>query len=113
MTVYEDTIEYNSFLNFSSAEELLLIQMQGLTDGEKRSAINAHSISLCPLFVGALPALGAEQEEEAESPWDSEVLSVKDVVVPVEGRSYPELVFEFVAAIDEACLLLVASAVCL
>ncbi|KAJ7426966.1 ankyrin repeat domain-containing protein 26 [Willisornis vidua] len=33
----------------------------------------------------ALPAVGAEQEEDAESPWDSEVLGVKDMGVPLQG----------------------------
>lgn len=43
------------------------------------------SISLLTLFVGALPTVGAEQEEDAESPWDSEVLFVKDTRVSTAG----------------------------
>ena len=49
-----------------------------MTGREKQSARNAHTVSLCPSLVGALPAVGAEQEEEAELPWDWKVLSVKD-----------------------------------
>jgi len=29
--------------------------------------------------------VGAEEEEDVESPWDSEVLSVKDIVLPTKG----------------------------
>ncbi|KAM9293509.1 ankyrin repeat domain-containing protein 26 isoform 2-T2 [Morus bassanus] len=36
--------------------------------------------------AGALPAVGAEEEDDAESPWDSEVLSMKDTEVPTRGR---------------------------
>lgn len=43
------------------------------------------SISRLTLFVGALPTVGAEQEEDAESPWDSEVLFVKDTRVSTAG----------------------------
>ena len=52
--------------------------MQGLTDGEKQSEIQTLSVSLLlTSFVGALPPVGAEEDEDDESPWDSEVLSVK------------------------------------
>lgn len=43
------------------------------------------SISLLTLFVDALPTVGAEQEEDGESPWDSEVLFVKDTRVSTAG----------------------------
>lgn len=49
-----------------------------MTGREKQSARNAHTVLLRPSVVGALPAVGAEQEEEAELPWDRKVLSVKD-----------------------------------
>lgn len=49
--------------------------------------MKALSVSLLTLFVGALPAVGAEEEEDADSPWDSEVLSVKDTGASTrEGR---------------------------
>lgn len=43
------------------------------------------SISLLTLFLGAFPTVGTEQEEDAESPWDSEVLFVKDKRVSTAG----------------------------
>lgn len=49
-----------------------------MTGREKQSARNAHTVLLRPSLVGALPAVGAEQEEEAELPTDHKVLSVKD-----------------------------------
>lgn len=48
--------------------------------GQKPSEINPQSVSLLTSFVGAPPAGGAEQEEDAESPKDSEVLSVRDAM---------------------------------
>lgn len=43
------------------------------------------SISFLTLFVDALPTVEAEQEEDGESPWDSEVLFVKDTRVSTAG----------------------------
>lgn len=56
--------------------------MLGLDDGKKQSVINTHSVPLLTSFVGALPAGAAEQEEDAESPRDFEVPSVRDAVGP-------------------------------
>ncbi|XP_035203888.1 cingulin-like [Oxyura jamaicensis] len=52
----------------SRVEEAL--RNMGLTGREKQSARNAHAALLRPSLVGALPAVGAEQEEEAELPCD-------------------------------------------
>ena len=46
------------------------------------SGIVLLSVSPLTAFVGALTAVGAEEEEDAESPWDSEVFPVKDTGVP-------------------------------
>ncbi|KAM6408314.1 LOW QUALITY PROTEIN: uncharacterized protein O9250_008402 [Rhynochetos jubatus] len=53
----------------------------GLTDGEQQSEIQTLGVSLLTSVVGAPPAEGAEEEEDTESPWDSEVLPVKDMEV--------------------------------
>ena len=54
-------------------------------DGEKQSEIEGLSVSPLTAFVGALTAVGAEEEEDAESPWDSEVFPVKETRVPSGG----------------------------
>lgn len=54
--------------------------MLGLDDGKKQTEINPHRVSLPTSSVGALPVGGAEQKEDAESPGDFEVLSVRDAV---------------------------------
>ncbi|KAM6421413.1 uncharacterized protein O9250_004125 [Rhynochetos jubatus] len=61
----------------------------GLTDGAQQSEIQTLGVSLLTSVVGAPPAEGAEEEEDTESPWDSEVLSVKDMEVSTRdvGRS--------------------------
>lgn len=62
--------------------------MQGLTDGEKQSELKPLSVSLVTSFIGALPAEGAEEEEDNDSPWDSEVLSVEDSGVPTRRGAW-------------------------
>lgn len=43
------------------------------------------SILLLTSFIGALPAMGAEEDDDAESPWDSEVLSLKNMRIAIRG----------------------------
>ncbi|KAM6425245.1 uncharacterized protein O9250_002732 [Rhynochetos jubatus] len=50
----------------------------GLTDGEQQSEIQTLGFSLLTSLVGAPPAEGAEEEEDTESPWDSETEEERD-----------------------------------
>ena len=50
---------------------------------EEWSEISTHSsIALLASFLGVLPAAGAEQEKDVDSPWDSEVPSLEEAAGP-------------------------------
>ena len=78
----EETLEFNTHCLVCPQQQNRCASFGRRGDGEKQSEIEGLSVSPLTAFVGALTAVGAEEEEGAESPWDSEVFPVKDTGVP-------------------------------
>ncbi|XP_035177653.1 ankyrin repeat domain-containing protein 26-like isoform X4 [Oxyura jamaicensis] len=68
----EESLKWEEEEKEDACGELQTAAVEGVKNSVHGNSIQEHNAS--EDTAGALPALGAEQEEEAESPWDSEII---------------------------------------